>query len=287
MTESWRAPAGRSALFFFAMGDMVTLPPPGRCIGLLFLLGLGGCIVSADRISGIEQRLIKLEASANEAESKNALLEGRIEELWSLFKAARTKLVKGGAENTVLLDEVMLHSQRTAGSIEGAQFHLDRQRRLVDQIIAFIDQKYGIVIMDIPPVATGGSDRSFLEQGREHLAAGRFREARAAFQRVLQENPIGEEAAEVEFGIGEAFFGEGDLEAARRAFQAFYKGHKSHPRMPEALLRIAEILEKQHVCKKAKAVYGLLLKGSKGTPQAVEGKARLANIKNRCKATSE
>ena len=251
---------------------------------LVLTLTLGGCIVTADRITGIEQRLIQLEAAKNEGESNDKILERRIEELWSLFKQARERLVKGGAENTVLLDEVKLHSQRTAGSVEETRFHLERQKRLVDQIVAFIDQKYGVVIMDLPPAEMTGSDKSFLEQGREHLAAGRFREARAALQRALQGNPEGEEAAEIEFGIAEAFFGEGDMSSARTAFQAFYKAHKSHPRMPDALLRIAEILEKQGACKKARSVYGLLLKGSRGTPQAVEAKKRQGDLKTRCKA---
>ena len=256
-----------------------------RCVLVGMLLLLGGCIVTPDRISGIERRLLALETAETDAEAKSAILEKRIEELWSIFKEARTRLVQGGAENTALLDEVKLHSQRTAGSNEETRFHLERQRRLVEQIVSFIDQKYGVVIMDLPPTDAQGSEKSFLEQGREHLTAGRFREARAAFQRVLQENPGEEESAEVEFGIAEAFFGEGDIEAARTAFQAFYKGHKSHPRMPDALLRIGEILEKQKACKKARAVYGLLVKGSRGTPQAAQGKERLNGFKKRC--TSE
>lgn len=247
-------------------------------LALLPLAGAAGC-VTIGKYDALVERVSALE---NEQKAQQEMMQRdmqRLENLNSLLKEAKDTLAQNGAELLARVDEVDQRSRRNAGALEELKFSADRASQLVTQVVEFLDRKFGTTITVLPSNLPTTPDGLY-KAGLERVQQGKAKEARAILRQYLEKFPQGLEAADAQFLVGETYLAERAFESALVEYQTVFDMYKTSPRMPEALLRIAEILTQQNECAKAKAVYELVPSKS---PQGPVAKDRVKALKGKCK----
>ena len=258
-----------------------------RTLSILLLLAmpmlssLTGC-VTIGKFNALKDRVDNLESEKERLHETIQRDMQRLENLNSLLKDAKETFQQSGADLLARLDEVEQRSRRNTGAIEEAVFALDRSSQLVQQMVDYLDKKFGATITVLPTNLPDNPEELF-KAGVDRLQQGKAREARGVFRRYLERFPQGLNAPEAQFYTGETYLAEKAYDSALAEYQLVYTTFKSSAKMPEALLRIGEVLTAQKDCDKAKAVYDLLQREASKSPQAEVAKGRVKTLKDKCK----
>jgi tol-pal system protein YbgF len=244
-------------------------------------LALSGC-VTIGKYDALVARVDELEKGRSQLEETIQRDMQRLENLNSLLKDAKDTFQQSGADLLARLDQVEQRARANTGAIEETRFAFDRTSQLVQQMVTFMDQKFGATITVLPSNLPAQPEALFA-LGVERLQAGAGKEARAIFRQYLDKFPQGLNAPEAQFYIGETYLAEKAYDAALAEYQTVYTTYKSSAKMPEALLRIGDVLTTQRQCDKAKAVYDLVAREAGKSPQAAVAKERAKSLKDKCK----
>lgn len=240
-----------------------------------------GCVTIGKYDALVERVKLIEDEQKNQQEMMQRDMQ-RLENLNSLLKDAKETLQQNGADLLARVDEVDQRSRRNSGALEELKFSSERASQLVTQVVEFLDRKFGTTITVLPTNLPTTPDGLY-KAGVDRLQQGKSKEARAIFRQYLDRFPQGIEAADAQFFVGETYLAEKAWEAALAEYQSVFSTYKSSPRMPEALLRIGEVLTQQNDCDKAKAVYELLQREASKSPQATVAKDRVKKLKGKCK----
>lgn len=240
-----------------------------------------GCVTIGKYDAMVERVKILEDEQKNQQELMQRDMQ-RLENLNSLLKDAKETLQQNGADLFARVDEVDQRSRRNSGALEELKFSTERASQLVTQMVEFLDRKFGTTITVLPANLPTTPDGLY-KAGLDRLQQGKTKEARAIFRQYLEKFPQGIEAPDAQFFVGETYLAEKAWDGALAEYQSVFSTYKSSPRMPEALLRIGEVLTQQNDCDKAKAVYELLQREASKSPQAAVAKDRARALKGKCK----
>lgn len=108
--------------------------------------------------------------------------------------------------------------------------------------------------------------------------AQQYKEAYAGFEKVLVNNPRGEQAARTLFYMGESLYNQGEYDLAILDYQKVISNHARDPHTPAALLKQGMSFEKLTDNETAKIIYKKLINEYSGSPEAAKAKKRLVNL---------
>jgi tol-pal system protein YbgF len=159
----------------------------------------------------------------------------------------------------------------------------DTQRRLADQLSSFDGR-----IKPLEPQSVTLDGKTFKvepEEQRQYEAAmgllrrGDFDEAASAYQAFLKRFSVSGYGDAVRFWLGNAQYGQRQYKEAIATFRAFVAAAPQHPRVPEALLAVANCQIESKDNRAARRTLEDLMKAHPGTEAAQAAKERLASLK--------
>jgi tol-pal system protein YbgF len=111
----------------------------------------------------------------------------------------------------------------------------------------------------IPPTPTAPAGGDLFNRAMGLYKDGQYADAYKTFEKVLAQNPRGDEAAETLYYMGESLYARGEYDLAILDYQKVISNHASHPRTPAALLKQAMSFEKLTDHETAKIIYKKLI----------------------------
>ncbi|PIE60103.1 MAG: hypothetical protein CSA32_00610 [Desulfobulbus propionicus] len=107
---------------------------------------------------------------------------------------------------------------------------------------------------------------------------GQYQEAYRSYEKVLLENPQGNQAAKTLFYMGESLFRQGEYDLAILDYQKVISNHARSAFAPKALYQQAVSFEKLTDHETAKIIYRKLISDYSASSEAGEAKTRLENL---------
>jgi tol-pal system protein YbgF len=196
-----------------------------------------------------------------------AVLKRSLLELNNQLEALRGELAKQRGANEQLARDVS-ELQRRQKDI--AQAVDDRMRKLEPQKVSFDGREF---------IADPDEKRQY-DEAFGLLRGGDFGAAAAALSGFLTRWPHSGYGSAARFWLGNALYGKRDLKESITAFRDFIAvAPEGHPRVPEALLAIANSQAESKDTRGARATLNELLKKYPESEAAQAGKERLAALK--------
>lgn len=196
-----------------------------------------------------------------------ATLKRSLLELNNQLEALRGEMARQRGANEQLARDVSELQRRQKDIAQGVD---DRMRRLEPQKISFDGREF---------IADPDEKRQY-EEAFGLLRGGDFGAAASALNGFLTRWPHSGYGDAARFWLGNALYGKRDLKESIAAFRNFIAGApEAHPRVPEALLAIANSQAESKDTRGARATLGELLKKYPESEAAQAGKERLAALK--------
>ena len=115
-------------------------------------------------------------------------------------------------------------------------------------------------------------------QGVALYTSKQYTEAYKTFEKVLSQNPRGDQAAETLYYMGESLYGRGEYDLAILDYQKVISNHAQHKRTPTALLKQGMSFEKLTDHETAKIIYKKLIAEYPDSPEASTAEQQLARL---------
>jgi tol-pal system protein YbgF len=196
-----------------------------------------------------------------------AVLRRSLLELNSQLEALRGELARQRGSGEQLARDVSELQRRQKDVSQAVE---DRMRRLEPQKVSFEGREF---------IADPDEKRQY-EEAFGLLRSGNFDAAAGAFNGFLTRWPHSGYGDAARFWLGNAYYGKRDLKESIVAFRNFIAtAPPEHPRLPEALLAIANSQAEAKDTRGARATLGELLKKYPQSEAAQAGKERLATLR--------
>ncbi|MBN8505227.1 MAG: tol-pal system protein YbgF [Burkholderiales bacterium] len=248
-------------------------------------LVLGAVLVAANPAHALfaddeaRKAIIELRNRLTQLEEANKKLASQ-QELADQLAVLRRSLAELANQNEQLRAEL---ARLRGGNEQLTKDFSDTQRRLADQLASFDSR-----LKPLEPQAVQLDGKSFKvepEEQRQYEAAmgllrrGEFDAAASAYQAFLKRFSASGYGDAVRFWLGNAQYGQRQYKEAIATFRAFQAAAPQHPRVPEALLAIANCQIESKDTKAARRTLEDLQKAHPGTEAAQAAKERLAGLK--------
>lgn len=157
------------------------------------------------------------------------------------------------------------------------------QRRQKDALAALEERLRRLepqkVSLDGREVTVESAEKKAYDEAITTLRKGEFARAADALQSFQQRFPASAYIGHVQYWLGNAQYGKGDVKAAAATFRALVTSSPEHPRAAEALLALANSQVELKDSKAARRTLEELVKSYPNSDAAVAGKERLAQLK--------
>jgi len=248
-------------------------------LGLL-LISASGC-VTLGKFEAMEKRVETLKTHTEKLHEKNAAQDQMIGSIQSQLADAAKQIRRVDANTEASLEELLSHDTRQSGENESLLFQLQQAQKRIQQIVGYIERKFGTNLSDLPTnIPDNAADLYLLAESRQK--GNQLKEAQALYQELLARYPDDENAVLAQFSIAQIIESKNDIEGAMAEYQKVYKYHKKHPKALDALLKIGDLLVSKRDCKRARKVYQLLQGEAPKSPQAIAAKEKIGNLKDLC-----
>jgi tol-pal system protein YbgF len=218
------------------------------------------------RVATEQQQKVQADLNKDLAE-QIAVLKRSLLELNNQLEALRGELARQRGANEQLARDVSELQRRQKDISQAVD---DRMRRLEPQKVSFEGREF---------IADPDEKRQY-EEAFGLLRGGDFGAAAAALNGFLTRWPHSGYGDAARFWLGNALYGKRDLKESITAFRSFIAvAPETHPRVPEALLAIANSQSESKDTRGARATLGELLKKYPESEAAQAGKERLAALK--------
>jgi tol-pal system protein YbgF len=222
----------------------------------------------------------------NKQESQRQAAERHAEYTEQINVLKRSLLDLNGQLELLRADLAKLRGQdeqATNSSRDIARELAELQRRQKDSLAAFEERLRRLepqkVSLDGREVNVDASEKKSYDEAITTLRKGEFAKAVDALQVFQQRYPASPYGGHVQYWLGNAQYGKGDVKAAASTFRALVAGSPEHPRAAEALLALANCQVELKDGKAARKTLEELVKGYPNSDAAVAGKERLAQLK--------
>jgi tol-pal system protein YbgF len=159
----------------------------------------------------------------------------------------------------------------------------DSQRRLTDQLAALEERLRKLepqkVSIDGREVQVDPEEQRSYTTSMATLRQGDFSAAASALQGFLRRYPDSAYRGQVQYWLGNALYGKGDVKEALAVFRELVTNLPQHPQVPEAMLAIANCQIELKDVKAARKTVDDLVKAYPNTEAARAGRERVAKLK--------
>ncbi|HET9822338.1 MAG TPA: tol-pal system protein YbgF [Burkholderiaceae bacterium] len=205
-------------------------------------------------------------AAQKELLDQIAQLKRSLLDLNNQIEQLRAELARQRGSDEQLAREVAELQRRQKDIAQGVD---DRIRKLEPQKVSVDGKEF---------LADAEEKRQY-EEAFAQLRGGDFAAAGTALAAFMRRWPDSGYADSARFWLGNAQYGRRELKEALATFRAFIAAAPQHPRVPEAMLALANCQAESKDTKGARATLGELLKKYPQSEAAQAGKERLAALK--------
>jgi tol-pal system protein YbgF len=225
------------------------------------------------QVKQLEERVVKLEQTLSSSEADKEQYIRSTLDLQIQMEALNTELRKLRGQN-----EELLHSLQDAEKRQ-KDFYIDldtRLRRLeAGDTAAAPDRGNGTRNVSADPVS---ENRAF-EAAYSLYKTENYQNATTAFRDFLKNYPQSVHEANVLYWMGNAYFLLKDCKNSVNSYQSLINKYQDHPRVPEAMLNIADCQLNLNNKATAKKTLKQLISQFPGSDASEKAKKRLAAIK--------
>ncbi|MCC6621029.1 MAG: tetratricopeptide repeat protein [Deltaproteobacteria bacterium] len=208
----------------------------------------------------------------------------RLERLKAMLDDAEKSLRAAGADMAVRLERIEQDFPKVRGTSEALDFRMKQIERDLTVIKKELADRLGSTAVYLPPDLPKDADGVW-RIAEERAKSDRMLEAKALFELFEASYPEDPRAPQALVRIAQLLEGSGDLDGAIKSYQAVYERHEKAPEAPASVLRVAEIFVVKGECARAKSIFEFVLKQFKGTPEAATAKERAKSVTKDCKKT--
>ena len=265
------------------MADALTSTASGRWRGPLAVLLLAATTAHAGLFDDEEARKAILDLRARIQAGDDAG-RARVSEL----EKANT-LVFDQLRRSLLDLNAQLETQRTDNArLRGAQEQIARDlaelQRSVKEVSKTLDERLRPlepqkVSLDGKDFTVDANERRGHDQAMAALRSGDFDKAAASLTNFVQRYPDSGYLDSARFWLGNALYGQKNYKDAIAVFRALVSDSPAHPRVPEAMLAIANCQIEMKDVRGARKTIEDLVKAHPSSEAAVAGRDRLVNLK--------
>lgn len=126
-----------------------------------------------------------------------------------------------------------------------------------------------------PATTDAGNEAAAYQQAFDLLKKGNYEKAIAAFRDFLKRYPVGANAGNAQYWLGETYYVTRKFKEAQQAFQTLLDRYPNSPKQPDASLKIGFIHYEQGEWAKARKTLGAVASRYPGTAAAKLAQARL------------
>jgi tol-pal system protein YbgF len=159
----------------------------------------------------------------------------------------------------------------------------DSQRRLTDQLAALEERLRKLepqkVSIDGRDVQVDPEEQRSYTASMATLRQGDFNAAASALQGFLRRYPDSAYRGQVQYWLGNALYGKGDVKEALAVFRDLVSNSPQHPQVPEAMLAMANCQIELKDVKAARKTVDELVKAYPNSEAARAGRERVAKLK--------
>lgn len=159
----------------------------------------------------------------------------------------------------------------------------DSQRQLKDQLAALDERLRKLepqkVSIDGRDVQVSPEEMRAYNAGMNTLRQGDFNAATAALDGFLRRYPDSAYRGQVQYWLGNALYGKGDVKEAMAVFRELVTNQPKHPQVPEAMLAIANCQIELKDVRGARKTVDDLVKAYPNSEAARAGRERVAKLK--------
>jgi len=258
----------------------------------LCLLLLGLCLVSSPASAGLfadeearqqvqqlEARILKLEDTLARSEEDSRVRIRSLMDLQMQLEAQAAELRKLRGQNEELVHNLQDAEKRQ----KDFYIDLDARVRRFESVDAAVPPSQATTTRSVDgtkDVAENpvGENRAF-ETAYGFYKAENYQDAAVAFREFLRQFPQSVHEANVDYWMGNAYFQSKDYANSLDSYQALVSKYVDHPRVPEAMLNIAECQLGLKNRNAAKKTLKQLISQFPGSDAADKAKKLLATLK--------
>lgn len=226
-----------------------------------------------------------------QAQAAQQSAQSRLEELHKQLSDQLDQVRRGMLDLNNQIELVRSEMAKLRGQDEQAGFQAksvardmaDSQRRLTDQIAALEERLRKLepqkVSIDGREVQVDPEEQRSYNASMATLRQGDFSAAASALQAFLRRYPDSAYRGQVQYWLGNALYGKGDVKDALGVFRELVSNSPQHPQVPEAMLAIANCQIELKDVKAARKTVDDLVKAYPNTEAARAGRERVAKLK--------
>lgn len=226
-----------------------------------------------------------------QAQAAQQSAQGRLEEQHKQLSDQLEQVRRGMLDLNNQIELLRSEITKLRGQDEQASFQAksmardvaDSQRRLTDQLAALEERLRKLepqkVSIDGRDVQVDPEEQRSYNASMATLRQGDFNAAAGALQAFLRRYPDSAYRGQVQYWLGNALYGKGDVKEALAVFRELVSNSPQHPQVPEAMLAIANCQIELKDVKAARKTVDDLVKAYPNSEAARAGRERVVKLK--------
>ncbi|QDG49259.1 tetratricopeptide repeat protein [Persicimonas caeni] len=196
-------------------------------------------------------------------------------ELKDVLKEARALLQRNNADLGVEIQKTREEMSELRGQIEQMEFKLAKLEQDLKLFKEDVDLRFADGSMSLPEEAV-----PLFEHGKKAYDAGKYRDARKAFEKFGEKFATHGKAAEAQYLLGMTFFNENQWVTSVFEFQKVVEKHGKSTRVDDATYHIGAALMKMGRCEQAKQWFQLVVDDYGNSEWASEARQKINAVKS-------
>jgi len=250
--------------------------------GSSLLLVLGALVGACATTGDVDKLSARLDRLEDEGNRSKTEDAQRLERLKAMLDDAEKSLRAAGADMAVRLERIEADFPKVRGTSEALEFRLKTVERDLTVIKKELADRLGSTAVYLPADLPKDPDGVW-RVAEERAKADRVPEAKALFELFEASYPEDPRAPQALVRIAQLLEGTGDIDGAIKSYQAVYERHEKAPEAPASVMRVAEIFVVKGECARAKSIFEFVMKQFKNTTEAATAKERVKSVTKDCK----
>jgi tol-pal system protein YbgF len=241
--------------------------PRRLAVAMLLLPVTAGCATKRD----LQQLQLSVEAQRTHQDSVFRVLMARTEAMLDSLSRQNTR-VRGDVSTRLLaIERQLVQIQELSGQ---NQAQLNQLRRQIEERAA--EARGGQ-----PSAPAAGDPGDLYDAATQALRRGSVAAARDGFEQFVQSFPQHRLAADAQFGIGQSYDQERNVDDALAAYERVVELHPTSGRAPAALLRIGRLEAARGNRTEARNRFNQVLQSYPRSPEVTDARAELQRLGSR------
>lgn len=196
-------------------------------------------------------------------------------ELKGVLKEARALLQRNNADLGVEIQKTREEMSELRGQIESLEFKVAKLEQDLELFKEDVDLRFADGSVSLPDEAV-----PLFEQGKKAYDAGKYRDARKAYEKFGEKFATHGKAAEAQYLLGMTYFQEKQWVTSVFKFQKVVEAHSKSAHVDDATYHIGAALMEMGRCKKAQQWLELVVEDYGNSEWASEARQKINRIKS-------